>query len=501
MSLIQQAKQNPTTSKKYAVSQHFIHRTFWKDIPLLIQREIFDPYIATIITDNLLAEYDNWLMYAYLAHYYFYAEQDINKSICYLIYALSLNKNNAQLAGFYKKLVEITGKESLKIAFFYDVRVGHFCLEYLDYMLNHKEKSNSYTVFLCSAINTNNVLFKKFSVKLPILKNNLLHHLATSKNIPNEEYVQPLIGEQAFWDAKWHKQYGVLHQYYRLTSTDTNTRPNLISFDDAEEKYIDSNLKKMGLMDGMKSKYVCINARNNDYLIKTCSENNAAPAQNDNRNCDLLRYSEAVKYLIAKNIQVVIVGTHQDQRLSKLIPEVIDYSNDFRDNLNSELIDIALLTHCQFLICNHSGIGDISALNRIPLLVVNAFPIHPPFHKRDMYIPKILVNSKSQERRSYKDIYDMLSDSSIDDSEQLAFSPSLDIIRMNEAEYIENSAEDIFYAAKDMYKRSVLNKSFSKKQRGLIEKARCLIPTNHWLRDIDIPIAPSFIKNHLSFFA
>jgi hypothetical protein len=77
----------------------------------------------------------------------------------------------------------------------------------------------------------------------------------------------------------------------------------------------------------------------------------------------------------------------------------------------------------------------------------------------------------------------------------------MDILKKNEAEYIQNSAEDIRQATEDMFKRTILNKSFSDEERKYIDMARHLIPANHWLSNIDIPISPSFIKNHLTLFS
>ncbi len=450
---------------------------------------------------------NNYRLAAYrrMVELYFLWLKDTRMAVPYLLYGLSIAPKDEVLQCYYEKVCRFLKVDKLKIAYFYDNRIGHLCLEYMEYSLTRDSYTSQYTVFIASERPANTLLLDKFKHHIPIVQSSLLYDIHSSCDLVNREFVHKLIGDQAFWHKEWHPKQGNLSDFFRLYDLDKESRPDLLEFSDAEIEYCEETLSQMGLQWSESVKFVCLNVRSNHYLFEHAKDRGGGLTQEvaeslEFRNSTLKNYRKAVQYLIDKGVYVVTVGSHLLGDLELESEFLIDYANNFRNSCRSELMDLYLLSFCQFFLCNSSGITDIAALNKTPLLIVNSAPIQPPFHSRDMYIPKYIVDAKNKTQLPYWLFYRELSIPEVSDSDKNIFCPDGKALSKRGFLYQENSEQDIYDAVVDMYRKIFLKQGFNDDELLLVEKHWEMIPKNHWMSDIKVPIAPSFLKSHHSLF-
>lgn len=450
---------------------------------------------------------DNRAIHAYrkLVDLYFGWLKDATQAVPYLLYGLSLAPDDKKLQAYYCEICDYLSVEKLRVAYFYDNRIGHLCMEYMEYQLNASNHSNQFTVFISSEQPANRSLLKKFSQHIPVVQSNMLYDIHSSSELVNRIYIHPLIGEQACWHKPWHPKQSNLKDFFRLFNLDRETRPKLLEFSEKEVEYCENMLRNMGLPNGSKTPYVCLNARSNHYLFEHAKERNGLLTQEvadslEFRNSTLSNYSKAIAYLIDQGIYVVTVGSHLYGDLQIESDQLIDYSNRYRDKCDAELMDMYILSFPKFFICNHSGITDLAALNKTPLLIVNTVPIQPPYHSRDMYIPKYIIDARTREKVPYRIFYEELADTQMLDGERLIFCPDGLELAERGFKYEENTAEDILEAVVDIYSKIVLKRAYSDDALSLISQHWGLMPREHWMSEVRVPIAPSFLKKHHRLF-
>ena len=138
-----------------------------------------------------------------------------------------------------------------------------------------------------------------------------------------------------------------------------------------------SDALKLGIVG---KKFVCLHIRTRHYKGTPDKENDGF------RNASPESYIPAVRYLISKGLTVVRLG----DRVENLLPSIEGYVDYANSELKSEDMDIYLIKNCFFYLGTNSGIYDLAALLRVPMLTVNVTEMlaAKPFNRLDVMIYK-----------------------------------------------------------------------------------------------------------------
>jgi putative glycosyltransferase (TIGR04372 family) len=196
-------------------------------------------------------------------------------------------------------------------------------------------------------------------------------------------------------------------------------------------------LAHMGL--GPDDWFVCFHNRDPAFL------NTARPGTNwsyhDFRDFSLASLMPTAEHIAERGGFAFRMGSVVADRLTGGSPRVIDYSNRFHD----PFLDIYLSARCRFFIGN-GGLHQVPLVFDRPLLYINSIPHYSMFFgKSSLYIPKLLRHAGTGDYVHFADIHRMggfVLDVSLNRSQWYA-SQGL--------EPVENSAEDILAACRDMF--------------------------------------------------
>jgi putative glycosyltransferase (TIGR04372 family) len=106
-------------------------------------------------------------------------------------------------------------------------------------------------------------------------------------------------------------------------------------------------------------KYVCVNVRDSAYHSDLVS---------DHRNSSINDYEDAIIYLNELGYQVVRLGAKVNSELNFKDSMVFDYAVS---GIRSELLDLFLISKCDFHVGTGSGIDSVANLFRKPILYLN----------------------------------------------------------------------------------------------------------------------------------
>ena len=213
-------------------------------------------------------------------------------------------------------------------------------------------------------------------------------------------------------------------------------------------KYSDSPIKKPNLEspEGKKllkklnlkitDKWICIYNRDQNYLQKHLGEKKD---HHDYRNFDIDDYIKAIDLFTKNGFKVVRVGSHVEKRLEIDNPNYIDYSSlEVQNDVN----DIFIISHCKFFISSGTGIHEIPQLFGIPFAIINQTPLDS-FFVRKFYFPgifKLYRDKNSGKILSFSDIFNQK-------LHRITSSKFLDEMKI---QVINNSKEDILNLAEDI---------------------------------------------------
>tara|TARA_E500000178_G_scaffold355138_1_gene426661 strand:+ start:7631 stop:8830 length:1200 start_codon:yes stop_codon:yes gene_type:complete len=199
-----------------------------------------------------------------------------------------------------------------------------------------------------------------------------------------------------------------------------------------------NEIKKFGM--NLNSKWICIHNRDASYL------NTIYPEKNWNyhnyRNFSINDLKPAAQYFAEKGYYVFRMGKYSKEKLKTDNPKIIDYSNS---KLQSDFMDIFLLSNCEFYFGSPSGIVNTLLLFRKPLFVVNMIPLEAIFsYKRRE--PCIFMRLLDEKNNKILSIREMVKKNTL-----FLFNES-DYIN-NKIKPINNSKEEILEFAKEAEKR------------------------------------------------
>lgn len=172
----------------------------------------------------------------------------------------------------------------------------------------------------------------------------------------------------------------------------------LISFTEDQIREGELKLRQMGI----QGEFICLHAREN--RVKELEWVEEMAKETSCRDCNINSYEKASLYMGNLGYQSVRMGKYEKREC--YIPNVIDYANDYYD----ELMDFYLLSKSKFLLGSNSGLPAVAGFWGCPVLATNIVNIcygleSWPNTGLDMYIPK---KCWSEREKRYLNLYEML---------------------------------------------------------------------------------------------
>ena len=152
-----------------------------------------------------------------------------------------------------------------------------------------------------------------------------------------------------------HVQGDPFNSFYRY-------RP-VLSFEEGEIKEALQSLKVIDYQEN--SKHVCLVVRDQAHFSAMRSVDFS---DHDFRNAEIDSYRDAAEYLEQKGYFVFRMGQRTHQRIDWTTNRIIDYAGS---SLQSEMIDVFLLSTCEFCVSTGSGPDGVALAFRRPILFTN----------------------------------------------------------------------------------------------------------------------------------
>lgn len=345
------------------------------------------------------------------------------------------------------------------VAYQYTGRIGHTALDF-DVFLCEKLKyperfKNKYILFFAQDIISNVFLFNLWKEK----SNGW-------KVVCNKLYL-------ALWLEKVNKKYHI-HEplVLQLKRTDeeavTIGMPPLLKIASEIKGKCLKKLKEKGI----SGKFITVHNRDSVYETRADFQNQGDFNFHDYRNSIVDNYKASIQMLLQSGYSVIRVGRDAKSQLP-IQPGFLDYP--FQPDIQSDEMDIFLLSECEFFISTTTGITHVASVFRIPQLVVNAIPFDPILLRaltpQSIVVPKLLWNSNEKRFLTFAEMG------------KLKIS-----IHSNECPYrslglepIENTSEEIAMATREMCDQLSGSVSFDSDQDDLQSRFWNQMPeTEEW---------------------
>ncbi len=277
-------------------------------------------------------------------------------------------------------------------------------------------------------------------------------------------------------------------RYYKNISLKTDhymTYDNPIAFKLLNKSFIDykitSNLYKEGKNIINKynlkldKKFVLIHARDSSFK------------PNDHefyRNTDINSFFKLVDYLSENDFQIVRAG-NIGMKKSNFDDKIIDLTQVKIEKKDRQLLDVYLVSHCDYMVGTCSGFSALSRMFGTKILSTNMSPLsHALSINSGISIPKLYKYTKNNKVLTFKEII-------LPNFAQYRHDKNF---QSSSLKLIDNSPDEILAAFKDLEKysqdkvESNLQKSFRELMNFCNAKLHCY--------ESQSSIAPSFIEKH-----
>ncbi len=287
---------------------------------------------------------------------------------------------------------------------YFSDRIGHLVSEMEHYLhLKKGSEKNIIDLFPKSIFYnkqpSNFFLQKHYRKKIVTINDKILRTLRETQKLV-EEYLK--ISNYENFDRQ-------LSTRDRLNIFNKNFKPS-IEFSKVEISTINKSLKKIGIKN--KQKFVCIVIRDDKYLKKKIPHLDYS--YHDYRDSEINDYINAIKFLIKKGYFVLRMGKSQKKKMIFKDKKFCDYAFS---NLRSDLLDVWLMSNCEFCLSTGTGLDQISRVFNKPIFFVNHLPlIDWSSHCKSITYPKFLFDKNKKRylkveeyiKHSYfrKDMYD-----------------------------------------------------------------------------------------------
>lgn len=220
----------------------------------------------------------------------------------------------------------------------------------------------------------NRQLFKMYKRILPIYESRWLTRILFC--------LRPLLSRTRFFEPlRWS------NKVFECFSKGHRT----LAFTDEEDALGRSELAKMGI--GEDDWFVCLHVRDSAYLNAWRPQYKELWKTRDFRNCNIENYFQAIEAITKLGGYVLRMGSIVEKPLPEFEnPKIIDYATMHR----SDFMDIYLSANCRLFLCSDSGLFMVATAFGVPVaLTNNIFLRGEPLCSRDMFIPKLVFDTKT----------------------------------------------------------------------------------------------------------
>lgn len=210
-----------------------------------------------------------------------------------------------------------------------------------------------------------------------------------------------------------------------------------LAFTPAEEERGRAALARLGI--GPKDWFVCFHARDSAYLSGSTPGKDWS--YHDYRDCDVENFLDAAAYVAGLGGFAVRMGASVSKPLRPgLHPRIIDYAVKHRD----EFLDLYLVAKARFFIGSDTGLAQAATAFDVPIVNTNVPRIEwAAFRPQDIFIHKRLVDERLGRPLTFPEIL----------ARGHGFLTKTSHLVENKLRLIENSAEDILDATREMQER------------------------------------------------
>ncbi|MAR84743.1 MAG: hypothetical protein CL869_00930 [Cytophagia bacterium] len=204
--------------------------------------------------------------------------------------------------------------------------------------------------------------------------------------------------------------------------------------------YCENILRKAGIDDN--EKIICLHVRDGAYRKDE--------SRKSYRNSNINNYTELVKYLINEKYTVFRMGSKNSENSNHKDKRFINYPTT---DLRSDLMDVYLISRCDFFIATQSGLLETAYMFNKPMLITNMVELYCsyPRKKNDRGIFKKIIDKKIQ-----KEI-------SISDYAKMPYGYHDPWNEQHDLSFVENTPEEIYNSGKE-FVDLIRNKNFELNQ-------------------------------------
>lgn len=195
------------------------------------------------------------------------------------------------------------------------------------------------------------------------------------------------------------KKYAAVHSETATSFIINNkwgTRKSLFSLSEEENRIGSKILNEIGVSDS--DWFVCIHNRESGYDKYQSPDEKVL---HDFRNFPCSDFYSAVDYICSMGGVCIRMGDNNMTPVS--YPGIIDYA---LNPLRSDFMDLYIASRAKFFLGSTSGAANLSMVFGVPIAAVNITPItSATMGHKDLFIPMLIRDKKSNELVSFKDIF------------------------------------------------------------------------------------------------
>jgi len=432
----------------------------------------------------------------FLLLYRAYLERDdVVSAIFSLVFALSIEPNNEEVIYLLLDILQDINPEykRVKINVMTTSRIGHLSCEieplfrslqdqpqdclYL-FLRGGGDIANQYLFGLLEDFS--NIIVDSFWINLYISRPLLLNEFFLAEfPYDNNLMLRGVSGDEIFVEGTKNlcHIYNTYPRFLELPSQDIALAWQLLA---------DKNLYK-------EDKIVCLHVRDSYYLEKNMNRKDYS--YHDFRDADIGTYKKAITELISKGYKVVRIGAETNQQLDLDSPSYIDLCID-GINEHRDLVEIVLISLCEFFICTTSGPMSTAALFDTPTLIVNAVPYVHPYFKNSRVIPKRLFQHDKE-----INIMEVCHGKtlSVNDSKPILLVLTNEELKDNGYQYVDNTELEILNAVNE-FMNKVDNRVFDQHLTSQQEEYQKRLPDDFIYKESTSLICDSFLTEYPEIF-
>ena len=214
--------------------------------------------------------------------------------------------------------------------------------------------------------------------------------------------------------------------YNYIEYHEMNELPRTLEFTEHEKIKGKKALYDMGI----DSWYVCVNARESNYLKQKYNNNGHG---HDFRDSNINSYLKAMDYITEQGGYVIRMGQYVENKMDTDNPKIIDYAHKYR----SDFMDIFLCANCRFYLGDSAGLFAVASIFDRPVCIVNMIPINYPMRKGDLVLFKKIWSNKLHRMLTFEEMKD----------ERLWYNS---YYVENKLDVVDNTADEILKQTKNM---------------------------------------------------